>query len=165
MSALSCLLLWFCVCSPFSPPTQVASSPSARKRSGERVLFFSALMTAAAAAHRNRSVVTHRRYSSNRWSVKEKALQSHTGVWFSTSLSAYFNTCLGQGSSWLMVAVAAEKQNKMRGCWHEISAPSVKIRRITISEIHHPHFWIWKSSISHTVCTGFQGCFAQVPRI
>lgn len=38
-----------------------------------------------------------------------------------------------------MAVVAAEKQNEVRGCWHEIGAPSVKIR-ITNSEIHHPYF-------------------------
>lgn len=135
----------------------------------ESVLFFSAPVTEHQ-QHQQQlvgtsSVVTHRRYSSKRLSVKEKALQTHTGVWFSMSLSAYLNTCLGQGSSWLMAAVAAEKQSEVRGCWHEISAPSMKIRRITSSEIHHPCFWIWKSSISNTVCTGFHGCFTQVPRI
>ena len=84
-------------------------------------------------------MVTHRRYSSNRWPVKESALQSQTGLLLSTSFSAYFNACLGQGSSWLRAVVAAEKQNDVRGCWREISAPSVKIR-VPSSEIHHPYF-------------------------
>lgn len=40
----------------------------------------------------------------------------------------YFNPYLGHGSSWPTAEVAAEKQNEVRGCWDEISAPSVKIK-------------------------------------
>lgn len=127
---------------------------------GKGCSLFSSDDRAAAATRRNSSVVTHRRYASNRQPVKENVLKLHTEVWFSMSFSAYFNASLGQGNSWVRAVVTAEKQNEVRGCWCEISAPSVKIR-ITSSDIHHPHLWIWKSSISNTVCTGFHGCFAQ----
>lgn len=46
---------------------------------GRGALFFSSDDRAAAAAHRKSGVVTHGCHSGNRWSVKEKALQSHTG--------------------------------------------------------------------------------------
>lgn len=47
---------------------------------------------------------------------------------FSVSYYIYFNPYLGHGSSWPTAEVAAEKQNEVRGCWDEISAPSVKIK-------------------------------------
>lgn len=77
VSDSSCLLLWFCVCPSFSPPTQVTSLPSAKEaEEGEGALLFSS-NDKTAAAHRSSGVVTHRCYSSNRWPVKESALQSH----------------------------------------------------------------------------------------
>lgn len=79
---------------------------------------------------------------------------------FSMSSYIYFSAYMGQGSSWPGAEVAAEKQSEVRGCWDEISAPSVKIK-----ELWAVRFlilsWIWKS-ISNTVCTRFQGYFAQV---
>lgn len=77
VSASSCLLQWCCVCPPFSPPTQVTSSPSAREaEQAEGALVFSSNAKTAAAA--DRSSGDRRCDSSSRWPVKESALQSHS---------------------------------------------------------------------------------------
>lgn len=165
VSAFSCLLQWFCVCPPFSPPTQVTSSPSAKEaEQGEGALVFSSNAKTAAAADRSSGVVTTDVTPAigDQWR-RMHCSHTYTLVAFSMSSYIYFNVYLGQGSSWPRAEVAAKKKNEVRGCWDEIGAPTVKIK-----ELWAVRFlilsWVWKS-ISNTVCTGFQGYFAQVPCI
>lgn len=80
--------------------------------------------------------------------------------WFPLSLCSCFGARWGPCTAWLSAALADKKQKEVTGGWLAISAPRAKISRISRRFIIHASKY--ERGISNTICTGFQGCFAQV---